>query len=188
VLCGEAVCGTAVASAIPADRSAPARRANILGNARQAGARPHNDSLQFGVACFGRIDRRIGEPPCARRRRRTEARMVIFGRRRFTLRSRESSSGQARPALTDRPMPGARRPTDRFRPGTDCRRSWSAACRSSTAANSESSRDSDCRCARMRARRCSSFRPARNASAGRPRVQPFPHYRIRTEFRACAAT
>jgi hypothetical protein len=39
------------------------------------GGRPNaDDSLQFSVACFGLIDRSIGEPPCALRCRRTDAR------------------------------------------------------------------------------------------------------------------
>jgi hypothetical protein len=41
---------------------------------RSTGGRPNSDdSLHFGAERIGRIDRSIGEPPCARRCRRTEA-------------------------------------------------------------------------------------------------------------------
>jgi hypothetical protein len=51
-------------------------REDMLGGIwpRSTGGRPSaGDSLQFGAARFGVIDRRIGEPPCARRGRRTHA-------------------------------------------------------------------------------------------------------------------
>src|SRR5215471_14373989 len=47
--------------------------------ARLVSPRSSGGCCRRALTCFGRIDRSIGEPPCARRCRRTEARNATVG-------------------------------------------------------------------------------------------------------------